>query len=183
MSDDNPFASSPNTFSNKIMRVLWKLGWILLFRPTPKLFYAWRRMILRMFGAKVGVGAQVLPSVIISEPWKLEVGQYVCIGEGVNCYCGGGLCLEDFVTVSQFSHICTLTHDYEDFRAPLVRRPVVIKKQAWVCADSFIAPGVTVGNGAVVGARSVVVRDVNEWSIVAGNPAKFIKPRKINKRL
>lgn len=183
MSDQNPFASSPNSFANKAMRLLWSLAWLVLFRPTPKKLYGWRRLILRLFGAKIGAGTQILPSVRISEPWKLEVGMFACLGESVNCYCGGGLRIGDYVTVSQFSHICTLTHDYKDYRAPIVRRPVVLEKQAWVCADSFVGPGVTVGNGAVVGARGVVCKDVEPWTIVAGNPALFVKTRDMNKRL
>ncbi|MBL4902025.1 MAG: hypothetical protein JKY62_05185 [Desulfocapsa sp.] len=74
---------------------------------------------------------------------------------------------------------CHLIHDYSSSSLPLTKPPITIGDQCWICADSFIGPGVVINEGAVVGARSVVIKDVKVWSIVAGNPAKHIKDRHV----
>jgi len=165
---------------NRAARAAWQTVWALLFRPSPKIFYGWRRLLLRLFGARVGFGAHVHSSVKIWAPWNLEMGEHSCLGPYVDCYNVARVYLGEFATVSQYSYLCTATHDYSDLNMPLVARPVQIGKRAWVAADVFVGPGVTVGEGAVVGARSSVFRDVPEWTIVAGNPARVIKPRVVS---
>jgi putative colanic acid biosynthesis acetyltransferase WcaF len=150
---------------------------VALFRPSPKPFHAWRRWLLRRFGASIGVGVRVYPTVKVWAPWKLVLGDRACLGYYVDCYNCDTVTLEEDAVVSQYSILCGGTHDYRVRDFPLVTRPITIGKRAWVCADSFIGPGVQVGEGAVVGARSSVFRDVHPWTIVGGNPARFIKTR------
>ena len=96
-----------------------------------------------------------------------------------SCYCGGGVRIGSHSTISQYSHLCTSSHDYEHPNMPQTFAPIIIADQAWIAADAFIAPGITVGQGAVVGARASVFKDVQPWTVVGGNPAGFIKMRAI----
>jgi putative colanic acid biosynthesis acetyltransferase WcaF len=92
----------------------------------------------------------------------------------------GPITIGEQVTVSQQAHLCAGTHDHTDPAMPLLKPPITIEDQAWICADAFVGPHVTVGEGAVVGARAVAVKDVPEWTIVGGNPARKIGQRKLD---
>lgn len=170
---------STHSTANKIARVCWGVAWLLLFRPSPKLMLGWRRLLLRLFGATIGKGAKVLPSVKIWAPWNLTMRDEACLSHDVDCYCVAPITIGAHATVSQYSLLCTATHDVEDPHMLLVTAPIVVEDSAWVCADVFVAPGVTIAEGAVAGARAVVLRDVPPWTIVAGNPAREIKKRKL----
>lgn len=162
------------TSTNKLLRLLWRTVWVLLFRPSPRLFHGWRRFLLRLFGAKLGQGTFVYPSVQIWAPWNLEMGDHSCLSHFVDCYCVDKIILGRHATVSQYSHLCTASHDYNKAEMPLVTAPIVIADFTWVTADVFVGPGVTVGEGAVVAARSIVTRDVPPWTVVAGAPTRPI---------
>lgn len=159
------------------MRAIWHIVWILLFRPSPVPLYGWRCFLLRCFGARVGVGAHPYPSARVWAPWNLVMGEHSCLSHQVDCYCVDKVYLGPRVTVSQYSYLCTASHDYNRRDMPLVAAPIRIEADAWVTADVFIGPGVTVGEGAVVGARSTVLRDVEPWTVVAGNPLRVIGQR------
>lgn len=116
-------------------------------------------------------------SAVIYFPWNLEARDWAAIGERAMIYNLGPVTLGEKATVSQGAHLCAGTHDFSDPATPLLTPPIAIGKQAWICADAFVGPGVKVGEGAVVGARAVAVKDVEPWAVVAGNPAKFIKMR------
>jgi putative colanic acid biosynthesis acetyltransferase WcaF len=130
-----------------------------------------------MFGGRIETGAVIHPSVRIWAPWNLTMKHYACLAPFVDCYNVAPVSLGECCTVSQYAYICTATHDYTRKSMPLVSTPIRIGSHAWVCAGAFLGPGVNVGEGAVVGARSVVNRDVAPWAVVAGNPARFIKMR------
>ena len=159
-----------------VKRILWLAGSV-LFRLTPRPLFGFRRFILRCFGAKVGAHVNTYPSTRIYFPWNLEVGDWSAIGENALIYNLGPVTIGEKVTISHGAHLCAGTHDYTKPDMPLVKPPISIGDQTWVCADAFVGPGVTVGECAIVGARAVVMKDVEPWSIVAGNPAKFIKRR------
>lgn len=159
-------------------RVLWALV-SPLFRFSPRPFFAWRRLLLRLFGAKIGRNVHVYPSAMIYLPWNLDLGAEASIGEWVLIYNLGPVRIGEQATISHRSHLCAGTHDYSDPSLPLLRQPIEIGAQAWVCTDAFVGPNVQIGQGAVVGASSVVVKDVTDWAVVAGNPAKVIKTRKL----
>ena len=158
-------------------RVLWSAVWVLLFRPTPVPLHAWRCFLLRCFGARIGKRALPYPSARIWAPWNLTMEDDSCLSHKVDCYSVDKIYLGRRVTVSQYSFLCTASHDYRKQSMPLITGPIRIEADAWITADVFIGPGVTVGEGAVVGARSTVVRSVQPWTIVTGNPAKVVGPR------
>jgi putative colanic acid biosynthesis acetyltransferase WcaF len=170
-----PDHTNPHTRSNRAMRVLWQVVWLLAFRPSPKSLHGWRRFLLRLFGAQIGAGAHPYPSVRIWAPWNLQMGPHSCLGPEVDCYCVDRVVIGAWATVSQYSFLCAATHDYRDPTMPLVTAPIAVGERAWVAADAFIGPGVTIGKGAVVGARASVFRDVEPWTVVGGNPARIIK--------
>jgi len=110
-------------------------------------------------------------------PWNLEIGDWSSIGEHAYIYNLGMIRIGKAATISYRSHLCAGTHDYEDPTMPLLKPPIFIGNQAWICTEAFVGPGVAVGEGAVVGARAVVVKDVSPWTVVAGNPALIVKQR------
>jgi putative colanic acid biosynthesis acetyltransferase WcaF len=181
MKVDVSYCPSPHPTKNKIGRVLWGIVWVLFYRPSPKVLHGWRRFLLRLFGANIGKGANPYPSAKIWAPWNLEMGDYSCLSYKVDCYCIDRILIGAHSTVSQYSYLCGASHDHEDPHMALITAPIVIGEGAWVAADVFVGPGVTIGEGAVVAARSSVFKDVEPWTIVAGNPAIVIKRRELKK--
>lgn len=167
----------PLSLGNKLARGVWNLAWLVLYRPTPRPCHAWRRAVLRAFGAHIGKAVRVYPSARIWAPWNLEMGDYSCLGDYVDCYSVDRIRIGAQATVSQYSFLCSASHDYNDPAMPLVTAPIAIGERAWVTADVFVAPGVSIGAGAVVLARSSVFHDVAPWMVAAGNPAVTVKPR------
>jgi putative colanic acid biosynthesis acetyltransferase WcaF len=167
-------------YSSKEMtrRVLWKMAQP-LFRLSPRPCFGWRRFLLRCFGAKIGRSVHVYPSATIYFPWNLEAGDETAIGEYAFVYNLGQVTLGPRVTISHRAHLCAGTHDHTRRDFPLLRPPIVIGSDAWICAGAFVGPGVTIGEGAIVGARAVAIKDVKAWSIVVGNPARESKRREI----
>jgi putative colanic acid biosynthesis acetyltransferase WcaF len=153
----------------QIARVLWAVVY-LFFRLSPRPFWGWRRMILRGFGAKIGRGAHIYPTVRIMCPWHLSVGAQAAIGDCAILYALGTITIGARATVSQYAHLCAGTHDLRDPARPLVKAPITIAADAWVCADAFVGPGVMIGQGAVLGARAVAMRDLPAGQTGVGNP-------------
>jgi putative colanic acid biosynthesis acetyltransferase WcaF len=157
-------------------RFLWELAHP-LFGWSPRPLWGWRRALLRLFGAKIGREVHIHPSVRIAVPWNLTIGDQSAVGDGAILYALGPITLEDRVTVSQGAHLCAGTHDYRDPVMTLLKPPIVIERDAWVCADAFIGPGVRVGAHAIVGARCVVMKHVEPGAIMIGNPARLLRRR------
>lgn len=165
---------------HKLLRLLWNITWWSLFKPTPRwCCNGWRRFLLRLFGAKIGTGSIIYPSCFVWAPWNLVMGDYSVLADHVDCYTMAKITIGSKVAVSQRSFLCTGSHDISSLRRPLITKPINIENHAWICAEAFIAPGVTIGEGAVVAARSVVTKNVPNWQVVAGNPAFKIKMRSI----
>lgn len=164
-------------FSNKLKRAAWHCVWLFLFRMSPKPCYAWRRWLLRLFGAQLTATSYVYPSVRIWAPWNLEMHERTALGDHVDCYSVQRVVICSDAIVSQYAHLCTASHDIESSCRALVSAPIEIKNGALVFSGAFVGMGVTVHQGAVVAARSVVVKDVAAFSVVGGNPAKLLKQR------
>jgi putative colanic acid biosynthesis acetyltransferase WcaF len=156
---------------------LWWLVQATLFRLSPQVAYGWRRWLLRLFGARVGRGVLVRPSVRTTYPWKVVLGERAWIGDDVVLYSLERISVGHDAVVSQRSYLCAGTHDHEQASFPLVGRPIVVGNESWLATDVFIAPGVTIGNGAVVGARSSVFSDLPEMMVCFGTPAQPVRPR------
>ncbi|MCY1276832.1 Maltose O-acetyltransferase [compost metagenome] len=133
--------------------------------------------MLRLFGAKIGRNVLIRPTVRITYPWKLSIGDYSWIGDHVELYTLGEIRIGQNAVISQKSYLCTGSHDFSKIDFPIYAKPIVIGDCAWIATDVFVAPGVTIHQNAVVGARSSVFNDLAENYIYIGNPAKAIKPR------
>lgn len=168
------------SLSNRIYRALWNIVQLLLFYPSPKPFHKWRAFLLRIFGAKVGKGVHVYPATKIWAPYNLELSDECGIADGVTLYSQGKIFIGKRTVISQGAHLVTGTHDYTKDGFPLITRPIYIGHNAWIAAEAFIHPGITIGDGCVIGARSVVTTDMPGWKVCAGHPCKPIKERNIN---
>jgi putative colanic acid biosynthesis acetyltransferase WcaF len=161
----------------QLRRVAWDFGrWLLVLSPRP--CFAWRRSVLRLFGARIGPHVNVYSSCRIYMPWNLTVGEWSALGEDVLVYSLGKVVIGRRVTLSYRAHVCAGTHDFSDPTLPLLKPPVMIEDDAWVGTEAFVGPGVTLGAGAIVGARAVVVRSVAPRAIVVGNPARIVGTRR-----
>lgn len=158
-------------------RIFWRIL-SPVFRISPRPMWWIRNLILRTFGAKISKSVRIYPTVRISIPWNLSIAESTTVGEFVNLYALGPIEIGARTTISQNVHICAGTHDFENPEFTLLREGITIGEDVWICADAFVGPKVNVGNGAVVGARGVVVKNVDPWTVVAGNPAKLIRSRK-----
>lgn len=161
----------------RLQQLLWRLAWAVLASWTPPPLRGWRRFLLRCFGAQVHPTAVISASVRIWWPGHLVLGRHSSLGPGVICYNVAPITLEDFSSVSQRAHLCTGSHDIHDSRFPLISRPIVLERDAWVAAEAFVGPGVTVGEGAVLGARGVAARSLQPWTVYIGNPCKAVGSR------
>lgn len=167
----------------KIKRGIWNFISLILFRPFgTKLFRTWRILLLKVFGANVKWDSEVYSSVKIWAPWNLKLGHRSCLGPEVICYNQDLITLEDDAIVSQYSYLCTASHDVNMLNTStnsLIVAPIVIKEKAWVGSKSYIGLGVTIGKAAIVGATASVYKDVEDYNIVGGNPAKVLKIREL----
>lgn len=173
---------TPYSTGDKVRRLLWQVVWAVFARPFPKsVASGWKRWLLRLFGAEIADTAIVYSSATIFKPWNLEMKDYACIASDVDCYNAAKVTIGVNATVSQRAYLCTAGHDISDPQHRQTQSPILIEDRAWVCAEAFVGMGVTIGEGAVVVPRAVVVKSVKPWVVVGGNPAKYIKMREIKK--
>jgi putative colanic acid biosynthesis acetyltransferase WcaF len=166
-------AARKYSYREQALRVLWSFGrWLIILSPHP--CHGWRRMVLRLFGARVGRQGRIHSSTVVYMPWNFELGEWAAVGPGVFIYSLGRVRIGARATVSYRTHICAGSHDFSDPTLPLIKPAVTIADDAWVGTDTFIGPGVTVGEGAIVAARAVVVKDVEPMTVVGGHPAQPI---------
>lgn len=160
---------------------LWWIVQLTLFAWSPQPFYRWRAFLLRLFGAQVGTGVVIRPSARFTYPWKVTIGDNVWIGDRAQIYSLHPVEIGDNVCVSQDCYLCTGSHDLRavDFRYDCA--PITIADEAWLAAGCFVGPGVSVGRGAVAGARSVVMKALDPMMIYVGHPARVIGPRRTRK--
>ena len=168
---------SPHSRGNRIARLCWGVVQGTLFRMSPRPCRRWRRFLLKSFGATLAPGAKVGPRARIWGPWNLEMGEHSTISDDVDVYCVAPIRIGSHTTISQYSYLCGATHDHTHPRFPLEPYPITIGSGCWVAADVYVAPGVTIGDRTVVGARSSVFGDLPEGKICVGSPAKPIKDR------
>jgi putative colanic acid biosynthesis acetyltransferase WcaF len=158
-------------------RFLWEVIGGPLFALSPRQLWGFRRSLLRLFGAKIGKGVNIFPSVRIAVPWNLTINDFAAVGDGAIVYSLGNITIGARATVSQYAHLCAGSHDYLQSSFDLLKPPISLGADSWICASAFIGPGVKVGDRAVVAAGAVVAKDVAPDSIVGGNPARFIRER------
>ena len=163
---------------SKITVQLWWIVQATLFRWSPQFAYGWRRFLLRAFGAQIGKKVIIRPCVKTTYPWKLRIGDYSWVGDEVHLYTLGPIDIGSNTVISQKCYLCTGTHDYQAVDFKISANKISISDECWLATDVFVAPGITIGNGTVVGARSSVFQNLPENQICVGNPAKPIKARK-----
>ncbi len=172
---------SPWSTREKIRRALWVVVSRTVWRWSPVSWNWWRNGWLRLFGATIAdrpdAPACVWPDVDIYHPWKLTLGAASLIGTGCRIYNLAPVILEDGANLSRHVHACAGGHDLTQWQMPLVTAPIVIRRNAWVGTDCYLAAGVTIGELAVIGARSVVTKDQPAEMCCWGNPCRPIKPR------
>jgi len=174
----SPLEGGPTyPLSDRAYRALWAASWLLLASWTPRAFYKWRRLLLRLCGARMGRNTDVLGSARVWTPRNLIMGDHALIAHRARCYNLAEVRIESGALVSQDAYLCAGTHDVDDPRFPLIARPIVIGASAWIAAGAFVGPGVTVGEGAVLGAGAVAFRDLPPWTINVGNPARTVRER------
>jgi putative colanic acid biosynthesis acetyltransferase WcaF len=156
---------------------LWWIVEALFFRPSPQFLFGWRRWLLRLFGARIGRGVLIRPTVRTTYPWKVTIGDFSWIGDAVELYSLGSIEIGAHVVVSQHCYLCTGSHDYHVPTFDIYERTIKIEDESWLAAGVFVYPGVTIHRGSVVGARSVVRLDTKPLSVNVGSPAKQVGTR------
>ena len=162
---------------NAFIVQLWWLVQSFLFRTSPQFLYGWRKFLLRLFGAKIGKKVIIRPSAQITYPWKVKIGDYSWIGDEVVLYSLGNIEIGRNSVVSQRSYLAAATHDYSSKSFDIFSKNISIGSKCWLATDVYVGPGVSIGDGTVVGARSSVFKDLPSQKICVGNPAKPIKDR------
>ena len=168
---------------SRVKRAIWSVVQGTVFRWSPRPMHAWRVFLLRAFGAKIGTACHVYPTARIWAPWNLIMADQSCLGDDVICYSMATITLASRSIISQGAHLCAGSHDFEDPKFPLVAKPIAIGAEAWICTEAFIHPGVTIGDGAVIGARAVVTKDQPPWMICAGHPCQPLRPRQMQAKV
>jgi putative colanic acid biosynthesis acetyltransferase WcaF len=167
------------TLRNRLYRLAWGVCWTLLACWTPPPMRAWRRTLLRLFGARVAASAIIYSSTRIWSPANLTVGEYAAIGPRTTIYSMALITIGDHAIVSQGAHLCAGTHDVDDLHFQLRAKPIHIGKRAWIAAEAFVGPGVIIGDEAVLGARGCAMRDLEPGLIYSGNPAQPVRERRM----
>ena len=164
-----------------IGRLLWGITWNLLIRYLPhKISLGWTRFWYQIFGTKITSKSSIYPSVRVFMPWNLVIGDFSVIGNDVHIYNAEQIIIGNECVISEKSFLCTASHNIHSIRHEHIQKPIVVNNKAWIAADAFVGMGVTIGEGAVVGARAAVFKDVEPWTVVGGNPARVIKRREID---
>lgn len=174
-----PIEGGPSfAIQHRLFRAVWYVCWLLLASWTPPPFHAWRRFLLRLFGAKIAQTARIYGSARIWYPPNLEMGEHSVLGWRTLCYSMDRIVIEDYGNVTEHAFLLTGTHDIDDPSFQLRTKPIHIGRHAWVAARATVGPGVTIGEGAVLGGAGVAFKDLEPWTVYAGNPARKLRARK-----
>jgi putative colanic acid biosynthesis acetyltransferase WcaF len=174
----DPYQVPAFTASNRLIRFVWGIVYACLFRPSPRPFHPWRSFLLRCFGARLGQNCHIYPKARIWSPGNLTCHDVVAIADDAVIYNPAPITLGSHAIISQEAYLCGATHDYDDPAFPLRSFPISVGAHAWVCARATVQPGVSMGDGAVLALGAIATRDLEQWSVYAGVPARKIKDRR-----
>jgi putative colanic acid biosynthesis acetyltransferase WcaF len=174
----DPFLRPNTVWRSRIGRLLWNSVYALLFQTSPRPFHRWRAFLLRLFGAKIGANCHIYPHARIWAPWHLVCEDVVAVADGAEIYNAATVTLKSHAILSQHAYLCGATHDCDDPAFPMICGPIMIGRYAWIAARAAVQPGVTVGDGAVLGLGAIATRDLEPWSVYAGAPARLIRMRR-----
>ena len=175
---EDPYLRPAFSTSNRLRRLAWNLCWVLFYRMSPRPLHSWRALLLRCFGATMGPNCHFYPKSKVWAPWNLICADQVTAADGAEIYNPAPVTFGSHAILSQDAYVCAATHDYDDPAFPLIAFTMSIGAYAWVCARASLAPGVTMGEGAVLGLGSVATRNLEAWTVYAGVPAEKVKERK-----
>jgi putative colanic acid biosynthesis acetyltransferase WcaF len=173
----DPFLVANTDLSDRLARGLWRVAYVLLFRFSPRPLHAWRALVLRMFGARLGPKCRIYPKVRIWAPWNLECEDVVAIADEAVIYNPQTVRLGSHSIVSEQAYLCGATHDYTDPSFRMISAPIVVGPYAWICARAAVQMGVTIGEGAILGLGSIATADLDAWTVYVGAPARKVKSR------
>lgn len=178
MHPTTPQQSSPHSPANRLARFAWSFVYTLLIRPSPRFAHRYRNLVYRLMGAKLAPTARIYPSARVWLPSNLIMAEHACVGDLTDIYNVAPITIGARSTVSHYSFLCAASHDFEDPTQPLTVAPITLGENVWLAADVFVAPGVTIADGVVVGARSSVFSsDLPAWHLCAGSPARPVRKR------
>ena len=177
MHKKDTFLGPSFSIQNRLGRLIWNTVAFFFFQLSPRTFHSWRAFLLRIFGAKIGKKVHVYPKAKIWAPWNLELMNECVIANDCTIYCQGKITIGKRTVISQGTHLVAGTHDYTKSSFPLFTKPIHIGDHVWVASETFVHPGIMIGDGCVIGARSVVTKNMPEWMVCTGHPCKPIKPR------
>ena len=182
-SNYNPMQTSGMPLAEKLKNMIWEIVYVMLFRFSPAktaMFRKWRVFLLRLFGARISYKVSIHPSAKIDYPWRLTMGDYSSLGEHSWAYCFNEISIGEKTCIGNDVYILTGSHDITSLTFGVVTKPVRIGNGVWVATGSYILPGVTLADMTVVAAKSCVSKSTDEYDVVGGNPAKFIKKREFS---
>ena len=174
---DNPYHRASFSVRHRLARFLWQLVYLFLYRTSPRPLHAWRALLLRVFGAKLGPGCHFYPSGKVWAPWNLTCEDCCTLADEAEIYNPSLIYLESHCIISQQAFICGATHDYNHPDFPMISYSMRLGKYSWICARASVSPGVGVGAGAVLGLGSVAYDDLEPWTVYSGVPAVKVKMR------
>lgn len=157
----------------KIKLLIWRCVDTLLFKTSLNPLSSWRIFLLRSFGAKVGRGCYISPKCTIFIPWNIEIGNFVSIDDYAYIKPRTKIIIGDYVSIANFVHIIPGGHNVRERNFSSDLAPIHIGNGVFIGADSYVGKGVTIGQMAVIGARSVVLKDVPENTIAFGSPCQI----------
>ena len=173
----DPYLRPAFSKGDRLRRLTWNICHALLYRTSPRPMHAWRSMLLRLFGAKLGPNCHFYPHSKVWAPWNLICAESVGVGDGAEIYNPAPMTLGSHFILSQEGYLCGATHDYDDPAFPLMAYAMDFGAYAWVCARASVGPGVSMGEGAVLGLGAVATRSLEAWTVYAGVPAVRVKDR------
>lgn len=170
---------TPTNFRGRSVFIvqLWFIVYSMFFKTSPQFMFAWRRILLRLFGAKIGKNVLIRPSAKITYPWKVSIGEYSWIGDNAVLYSLGEIEIGNNTVISQRCYLCTASHKYDDPSFPIYSKKITIGSECWLATDVYVAPGISIDNSCVVGARSSVFTNLDPKKVYIGSPAKYLKER------
>jgi putative colanic acid biosynthesis acetyltransferase WcaF len=178
--EDNPYFRPSFSLKDRLVRLLWQMAYLLLYRISPRPLHAWRSMLLRLFGAKMGSGCHFYPSGRVWAPWNLICEDGCTLADQAEIYNPSPIYLESHCIVSQQAYICGATHDYNHPDFPMISYSMRLGAYSWICARASVSPGVLVGEGAVLGLGAVAHQNLEPWTVYSGAPAVKVKMREKN---
>ena len=174
----DPYMRPAFSLKSRLARLAWNLTWAVFYRLSPRPFYGWRAMLLRLFGATIGPESRFYPSSRVWAPWMLTCEELVAVADGAEIYNPAPMFFGSHAIVSQGAYLCGATHDLDDPAFPLLAYAMNFGAYSWVCARAVVGPGVDLGEGAVLGLASVATRTLAPWTVYAGSPAVAIRERR-----